>query len=235
MSRSKTSEKDNNETYDLDLDAADGAEAAIREAMRDLDDERPDEVLEVEVLEDDGDEGTEGRAEDEASLVSRLEGEIQDLRERSVRTLADFENYRRRVEREREDHRRYAAAGALTDFLAVIDNLERALQAKGSEADLRVGVEMIHRQMLDLLQRFGAKPVAAMEQPFDPMEHEAVSRVESRDVAQPTVVAEHQRGYRLHDRLLRPAMVTVAVPVDEANEDGDTGAGESSKGEVGLR
>jgi molecular chaperone GrpE len=145
-----------------------------------------------------------------------------------VRTLADFENYRRRVERERLEHRRYAAAEALTELLAVMDNLHRALQAKGSEADLRIGVEMIHRQMIDLLQRLGAKPVAALGQPFDPLEHEAVSRLEREDVERPMVTAELQAGYRLHDRLLRPALVEVAVPVE-----GSVGPTEGLAGQEG--
>jgi molecular chaperone GrpE len=222
MSTSKPSEPSDH--YDLDLEAhhQTDAEAAIRDAVKATAGRAGDpaaldsevEVVEVDLAGADPDQG----GEDEESLVARLEEEISELRERSVRTLADFENYRRRVERDRVEHRRYAAAEALVDFLSVMDNLQRALQAKGSEADLRVGVEMIHRQMIDLLQRLGAKQIAALDQPFDPLQHEAVSRVERPDVDRPTVTAELQAGYKLHDRLLRPAMVEVAVPVEPVGE-----------------
>jgi molecular chaperone GrpE len=161
--------------------------------------------------------------------VEQLQDELEELKERSIRTLADYENFRRRVERERTDQRRYAAAEALTGFLTVIDNLERALRAEGSAEDLRAGVEMIHRQMLDLLERFGASPVPALGERFDPSIHEAVARAEDAGVGAPTVLEEYQRGYRLHDRLLRPAMVRVGVPVKAG--DGDSPATDEQAGE----
>jgi molecular chaperone GrpE len=153
------------------------------------------------------------RPRGEEVTVEQLQDELEELKERSIRTLADYENFRRRVERERTDHRRYAAADALAGFLTVIDNLERALRAEGSAEDLRAGVELIHRQMLDLVERFGATAVDALGERFNPSVHEAVARVEDDSVAVPTVLEEYQRGYRLHDRLLRPAMVRVGLPL----------------------
>jgi molecular chaperone GrpE len=222
MSNPKPPDDPEHPSYDLDLeeDAARDAERVMREAVQAVDARSRPAAARSEATSESAQETgdlEEGEGEeDEPMLVARLEEEIADLRERSVRTLADFENYRRRVERERSEHRRYAGAEALSEFLAVVDNLDRALQAKGSETDLRLGVEMIHRQMLDLLQRFGVKPVLARDLPFDPLEHEAVVRLESSEVDQPTVIEELQRGYRLHDRLLRPAMVKVAVPVEHS-------------------
>jgi molecular chaperone GrpE len=146
--------------------------------------------------------------------VSKLRQEIADLRDRSMRTLADFDNFRKRSERERQDTRKYALMEPLREFLGIIDNLDLALSAAGSADDLKRGVEMIHRQMADLLRRHGAKEVAALGQPFDPAVHEAVSREEDPTVQTATVTGEMRRGYFLHDRLLRPAMVKVSVPVE---------------------
>ncbi|MCB1033201.1 MAG: nucleotide exchange factor GrpE, partial [Acidobacteria bacterium] len=97
-------------------------------------------------------------------------------------------------------------------FLPVIDNLERALAAGGSAEDLKVGVELILKQMRDLLQRFQVKVVAAVGERFDPAVHEAVLQEVDPEVTEPKVQEELQKGYILHDRLLRPAMVKVAMP-----------------------
>jgi molecular chaperone GrpE len=148
--------------------------------------------------------------------VATLRQEIADLRDRSMRTLADFDNFRKRSERERQELRRYALLEPMRELLTVADNLDLALSAQGSADDLKRGVEMIQRQMQELLRRFGVTEVAAVGQPFDPTLHEAVSREEKEDVKVPTVVAELRRGYRMHDRLLRPSMVKVAVPPETA-------------------
>ena len=154
-------------------------------------------------------------AESSDQEVARLRREIADLRDRSTRTLADFDNFRKRSERERQESKKYALVEPLRDFLEIMDNLDLALAAAGSADDLKRGVEMIHRQMVDLLRRFGAQAVPALGQPFDPALHEAVSREEDPEVKAPTVTGEMRRGYRIHDRLLRPAMVKVSVPATE--------------------
>jgi len=154
-------------------------------------------------------EAPAGEGKDEAS---RLRQENADLRDRSMRTLADFDNFRKRSERERQELKRYALLEPMRELLAVADNLDLALSAEGSADDLKRGVEMIQRQMRELLRRFGVTEVPAVGQPFDPTLHEAVSREESPEVKAPTVAAELRRGYRMHDRLLRPSMVKVAVP-----------------------
>lgn len=161
--------------------------------------------------------GEETAPADDAEEVETLRQEIADLRDRSMRTLADFDNYRKRAERERAEIRRYAGSEMLRDFLEVVDNLERAYQAGGSGDELRTGVEMILRQVEDVLRRHGVERVPAKGERFDPVVHEAVSRQVSDDAEEPTVVDEMQAGYRYHDRLLRPAMVVVAVPPDEGD------------------
>jgi molecular chaperone GrpE len=165
-----------------------------------------------------------------AEAVRRLEQELAEARDRYLRLRADFDNFRKRVERDREEGSRRQLAEVLLDLLPVIDNLERAATAAGTLDDVRGGVEMIHRQFAEALRRFGLAEIPALGLPFDPRLHEAVAREESADVHAPTVVAEFQRGYWLNDRLLRPALVRVAVPPEgghaaAADGDGATGTG----------
>lgn len=151
----------------------------------------------------------------DAAELGRLQQELEDLRDRSLRTLADYENYRKRVERERTESRRYAGFEVLRELLDVVDNLERAVAAPGSVDELKQGVELILKQLHDLLRRCGVRPVPAVGEPFDPNMHEAVSRDQDATVDRPTVTAEHQPGFWMHERLLRPAVVSVAMPADE--------------------
>ena len=149
--------------------------------------------------------------------------------DRLRRAAAEFDNLRKRAERERFESRWNTAAGPLREFLGVVDNLDRALQAEASADDLRAGVEMIRRQMADLLRRFDVEPVEGMNAPFDPNVHQAVAREESAEVDEPTVVQELQSGYTMESRLLRAAMVRVAVPAApaasrEASVEKDAGA-----------
>ncbi len=191
------------EAVALDLD---GQTEDLDAAMRDA-------VAAVEEV-----EGERGRAsvveETDEEEVAKLRREIADLRDRTMRTLADFDNFRKRSERERQETRKYALLEPLRDFLEVVDNLGLALAAAGSADDLKRGVEMIHRQMQELLRRLGVKEIEALNQPFDPALHEAVQREEDPTVQKATVVGELRRGYMLHERLLRPTMVKVAVPAE---------------------
>jgi molecular chaperone GrpE len=150
-------------------------------------------------------------------LRSELEArtrEAAEARDRYVRTLAEFDNYRRRTGREREDWRRQAQEELLREILPVLDNFDRALAAAPTpDADraFRTGVELIHRNFLAALERVGVRPFVAVGESFDPTRHEAVGRVERHDVADHTVVSEALRGYLVQDRVLRPAQVVVAV------------------------
>jgi molecular chaperone GrpE len=188
--------------------------------------EHDEDALEIETDDDDLEETMRQaleaveeveRSGDTSADVERLEREIADLRDRSIRTLADFDNFRKRAERERADLRRYAVMEPMRELLEVVDNLERAAVAGGSADDLKQGVEMTLRQLQEVLRRHGVGAFDSLAQPFDPALHEAVSRQLSEAVSEPTVAEELQKGYRLHDRLLRPARVVVAVPVEEPN------------------
>jgi len=153
------------------------------------------------------------------SEVETLRAELAEERERFLRTLADFENYKRRIERERAERDRYAAFGPLQELLLVVDNLDLAVSSEGSAEDLRQGVEMILRQMQRLLDRFGVVPIEALGEPFDPSVHEAIARMEDPNVSTPTVAEELQKGYRMGERLMRAAMVRVAVPPEGGGDD----------------
>jgi len=181
-------------------------------------DREPEEARledEVEILEVDGKPVAPlADAVDHAAEAARLAAEVEELRDRTLRTLADFDNYRKRAEREREEVRRFALAEAIRELLPVVDNLERALQSSGELDDLKRGVEMTLRQLFEVLRRFGLREIPALGARFDPHLHEAVARREEEGVVEPTVVAEYQRGYWLNERVLRPAMVVVAVPAE---------------------
>jgi molecular chaperone GrpE len=210
------------------------AGAAQEVAELDLDAQNPDleAAMRAAVAAVEGVEGGERPAPEEGAgdagdtdEVSRLRQEIADLRDRSMRTLADFDNFRKRSERERQEAKRYALFEPMRELLGVMDHLELALSAGGSVEDLKRGVEMILRQMQELLRRHGVREVPATGAAFDPKVHEAVSREEDPAVTAPTVTGELRRGYTMHERLLRPAMVKVAVPA-EAGEGPQPAAGD---------
>jgi molecular chaperone GrpE len=148
----------------------------------------------------------------EAQTLDELRRERDALQDRLLRTAADFDNYRKRVERDRRDVADLAVVDAVRDLLPSIDNLERALQAPAiGDADaFRKGVELIHKQMLDLLRKRGVKAIEARGADFDPNLHQAVVHEPSDAHREGEVMEEMQRGYVLGERLLRPAMVKVA-------------------------
>lgn len=163
-----------------------------------------------------GAEGTSRRAE-QAPEPSGLEAELEKLKaerdglvDRLARMQAEFENARRRAVKEQQDFRDFAVVDAIKSLLPVIDSFDRALQARSEPEDFRAGVELIYKQMQDVLGKLGVKPVAAKGQQFDPHVHEAIEMVETADAPDHQVLEEWQRGYKFKDRLLRPAMVKVA-------------------------
>jgi molecular chaperone GrpE len=144
----------------------------------------------------------------------RVSQERDALLDRLARLQAEFENYRKRSAREQAEFRDYAVADAVKNFLPVRDNFDLALRTQNTEtADqaLRSGIELIRKQMEDVLARLGVQAVPAQGQTFDPRVHEAIEMVESSDHRDHEVIEELQRGYKLKDRLLRPAMVRVAT------------------------
>jgi molecular chaperone GrpE len=147
--------------------------------------------------------------------------EADTARDRYMRTVAEFDNARKRAVREREELIRGANEGLIRELLPVLDNLERALQAARDDAGaaaVTAGVELIQRELLRVLEKFGVTAFTSVGTPFDPERHEAVARVPAAGRPEMTVVGETARGYLLNGRVLRPAMVTVAM-----NADGDTG------------
>ncbi len=166
----------------------------------------------------------EAELEAERERTAKAEVEIRQLRESLLRKTADLENVKRRTEKEKADHFRYALAEAFRDLLGVVDNFERALAHAPEEiliGDFGVGVGMIEKQLSDVLRRYGLTEVPADHLPFDPNIHEAVAREETSDAAPGLVLAVFQKGYLLNDRLLRPAMVKVsALPQKSRPEDG---------------
>ena len=142
--------------------------------------------------------------------LDEIRRERDALQDRLLRTAAEFDNYRKRMDRERRDLAEFTAGEVLTELLPIIDNLERALQAAPDDDPLRKGVELTHRQMLDILRKRGVKAIEALGADFDPNFHQAVIHEESTTHREGEVMAELQRGYVVGDRLLRPAMVKVA-------------------------
>ncbi len=200
----------------LDDDLADDSDIEAIELDSDEDEDIEEAMRQAAAAVDDVTRG--GAPQEAGDDVERLEREIADLRDRSVRTLADFDNFRKRAERERQETKRYALLEPMRDLLEVVDNLERASAAGGSAEDLKRGLEMILRQLGDFLRRYGVHAVDAAGEPFDPAVHEAVSSRQSTEVTEPTVTEEYQKGYMLHDRLLRPARVVVAVPAENGGD-----------------
>jgi molecular chaperone GrpE len=143
----------------------------------------------------------------------RVSNERDALLDRLARLQAEFENARKRNVREQADFREYATAEAVKSFLPVLDNFNLALRSQkdSNDAALRSGMELIRKQLEDVLSRMGVQPIPAQGQPFDPRVHEAIEMVESSDHDDHEVIDELQRGYKLKDRLLRPAMVRVAT------------------------
>ena len=155
-----------------------------------------------------------GQQEDLAAQVARLTQENSETRERLLRVAADFENYKKRNERERQEYMRFVHERVLKDFLPVYDNLSRALEVGrkgGGDPAMVAGIEMVLSEFLKVLKKYGVEPTEAVGRPFDPEFHDALQRLESEDAEPGTVLAEIQRGFTMNGRVLRPALVVVAT------------------------
>jgi molecular chaperone GrpE len=172
-----------------------------------------DDDLDTQPREEDGDVSTLHAGEDAASRVEveRLQGERDQLLDRLARLQAEFDNYRKREARERVEYRDYALANTVEQFLPVLDNFQLALRSQGTAEQLRSGVDLIVRQMEEIVRTLGVQPVPTVETQFDPRVHEAIEMVERDDLPDHQVMEEVRRGYTLRDRLIRPAMVRVAT------------------------
>jgi molecular chaperone GrpE len=172
--------------------------------------------MKVDANQDELTEGTPSTAVAETMTglheeCDRLRAERDGLMDRLARLQAEFDNARKREQRERADYRSFAIGDAVEQFLPVLDNFKLALNSKGSAEQLRTGVELIAKQMDEVLRSLNVTPVETVGHPFDPRFHEALESVERPDVPDHQVVEEIRRGYRIRDRLLRPALVKIAV------------------------
>jgi molecular chaperone GrpE len=141
----------------------------------------------------------------------RLIAETQDLQDRLLRRQAEFENFRRRAERERADILEYANTETVRSLLPIIDDFERALKVESADREYVRGMELIYNRLSEALKKLGLEPIEAVGQTFDPNLHHAVDREETSEHEDQTVLDEYQRGYYFRGKLLRPAMVKVAV------------------------
>ena len=142
--------------------------------------------------------------------MKKLRAERDSLLDRLARSQAEFENARRRAGREQQEFRDYATVDAIKSLLPVLDSFERALHVKAEAGDFRSGVELIYKQLRDALSKLGVRRIPAKGEQFDPHHHEAIELVETADAPHHEVLEELQHGYKLKERLLRPAMVKVA-------------------------
>ena len=205
------------------LAEAERAIEAVEEKHRRVEEARPVAVAEPEPLPPPAPRGSpppdprigvlEDQVAKERERAIRAEEDGGRVREALLRKSADFDNLKRRTEKDKAEYFRFALAETFADILNVVDNFERALQHRGEATgdEFHAGIDMIARQLADTLKKYGVVEVPARELPFDPNVHEAVVREESETAAPGTVLEVLQKGYLLNDRLLRPARVKVAA------------------------
>lgn len=180
--------------------------------------EKEEDIPEITVSEEDedNDKTQEPESDDPDVLREELEAARQELKEKQdmlLRNAAEFENYKKRTARETENFKKFANESLIKEMLPVLDNLERAIEASNDEAvasGIAEGVEMTLKEILKILDKFGVRQIQAIGETFNPAVHEAVIQEESEEYPDNTVSKELQKGYILHDRLLRPSMVAVS-------------------------
>jgi molecular chaperone GrpE len=198
----------------------DDAEGAAKDAARTTateEEERSEGGLEPRAADAPAEPGA-GQDEDE---LARLRRECSELKDALLRRRADFENFRKRVERDRSAATTEAEAAVLRQVLSTVDNLERALAAQDSGKALREGVMLTHRELLSMLESLGVVAIDALGERFDPSAHQAILHEPSPGFEPGTVSEVYRKGFRYRDRLLRPAMVKVASGPDETSGGGD--------------
>ena len=177
-----------------------------------------DEQLQDEQLQDEQvqSEETQQEEKDELALayekIAQLEAKLAETENRLLRLHADFDNYRRRVRLDMEAAEKYRAQNLVADLLPILDNFERALQVQVEDEkakSLLQGMEMVYRSLIEALKKEGVEAIESVGKPFDPHVHQAVMQVDDQNYEPNTVVEEFQKGYKLKDRVIRPAMVKV--------------------------
>jgi molecular chaperone GrpE len=167
--------------------------------------------------------GEENRITELEAKLEAKEKEAEEIYDRFLRASAEFDNFKKRASREMEEFRKFANQSLIKEMLSVVDNLELAMNStdghKAIDKDLLQGLVMTHKEILKVFEKFNVKPIDAKGQPFDPAFHEAVMQEETGDSPKNTVTNELQKGYMIHDRLLRPSMVVVAKPKENDESD----------------
>ncbi len=159
---------------------------------------------------------------EQEKILEKVAAERDDFKDKYLRNLAEIDNFRKRIKKEKEEYQKYILNDFLLNLLEVFDNLERALNARkpeDGEVSIISGVEMIYKQLLDLLKKYEVKEVEALNKPFDPNFHQALSRVEKEDIDEPVVVEVYQKGFLYNGKLLRPSLAKVAVPAEPAGKE----------------
>jgi len=155
--------------------------------------------------------GSDSLSDGLAAERERWAAEKAELTDRFLRGQAEFQNFRKRVEKERLELAEYASTEAVRALLPMLDDFERALKVNSSDKEYAKGMELIYQRLFEALKKLGLEPIVSQGQPFDPHIHHAVEMVETDEAADHMVLDEYQRGYNFKGRLLRPAMVKVAV------------------------
>jgi len=199
--------------------ASEEIDKAISEAEMAGNDTTPDDSGATESVDSEADSSSAVSSEE----FEKLKAEAQENHDRYLRSAAEFENFKKRMDRERSDSIRFANEELIKQLLPIVDNLERALahaEEVGADEAMIEGVNMVHKQFIDALEKFGITRVEAMEKPFDPNYHEAMMQVETNEHPPNTVVMEMAKGYMLHDRLIRPAIVGVSKTTGDSTKPG---------------
>ncbi|MEK6195349.1 MAG: nucleotide exchange factor GrpE [Deltaproteobacteria bacterium] len=187
-----------------------------------------EETIETEDTVDATDAVTEDADNDIEKKLEESEAEAKVAHDRFLRVSAEFENYKKRAQREVDDFRKYANEAIFKELLTVVDNLERAVESSSDKCEngqLLEGVDLTLKEILKVFEKFSVKPIEALEHEFDPAVHQAVLQEASEAHAENMVIREFQKGYTIHDRLLRPAMVVVSK---SAGNPGDGAGTENS-------
>ena len=179
-----------------------------------------DDVLDAQetVAPEGNDAGEVGAVSATPSEIEQISAERDQLRDRLARLQAEFDNARKREIKDRQDARDYTVQSTVEPFLGVMDNFRLALNAKGTAEQLKAGVEMILRQMEDALKGLNVQVVESIGAQFDPRVHEALGSIETKEFPDHQVLEEIRRGYRLRDKLLRPALVRIAANADQVSD-----------------
>lgn len=184
-----------------------------------------EETIETEDAVDATDAVTEDADNDIEKRLEESEAEAKMAHDRFLRVSAEFENYKKRAQREVDDFRKYANEAIIKELLTVVDNLERAVESSSDKCEngqLLEGVDLTLKEILKVFEKFSVKPIEALEHEFDPAVHQAVLQEASETHAENRVIREFQKGYTIHDRLLRPAMVVVSKSAGNPGDGAET-------------